>query len=186
MNIRKTISEIIFGNVNDRPPKQIESFLQPKDRVLDLGAGSCLNTKILRDRGYSVLPVDIKNKSVYKDIPSQVYDGKHLPFKNNAFDVCLLLSVLHHTQDPEAVLKEAIRVSKKLVVYEDAITNRFQRFYTYVIDSVLNQELVAPHTNKTDNEWRQLFKKLRLKLVNSTYRKSWLFLHNPMYFLKKT
>ncbi len=185
MSLRKKISEKIFHDGVSETINQIRSFLEPGDTVIDLGAGTCLFTKLLRESGYSVTPVDIKNRSYFPDIVSKVYDGKHLPFKDQRFDVCILIAVLHHTPDPEVVLKEAVRISRKLVIYEDALTNNFQRFYTYFIDSVLNKELIAPHTNKTDAEWQALFKKLGLSLVKINYEKNWLFLYNPIYFLEK-
>ena len=185
MNLRKKIGEKLFGDRVDTIINHILSFLKPGDTIIDLGAGTCLFTKLLRAGGHSVTPVDIKNRSYYPDIASTVYDGEHLPFTDETFDACILIAVLHHTPHPEAVLKEAVRVSKKLVIYEDAITNVFQRFYTYLIDSVLNKELITPRTNKTDAQWKILFKKIGLRLAKAKYEKSWLILHNPIYFLEK-
>lgn len=186
MSLRKAIGEKIFGARVEEIVDQIKSFLRLDDLIIDLGAGPCLFTKLLREQGYKVKPVDIKNRSYYENISSQIYDGKNLPFKNDDFDICLLIAVLHHTPHPERVLKEAIRVSTKIIIYEDVVTNIFQKLYTYFIDSVLNKEFFGhPHTNKTDKQWRRLFKKLGLKLVRVEYKKSWLFLLNLMYFLEK-
>lgn len=185
MNLRKKLNEILLTPNVDNTAKYIQSFVKPGDKILDLGSGTGVYTKIFRRKGHRVTPVDIKNRSKYKDIVISVYDGKHLPFNANKFDVCFLLAVLHHTPDPEVVLKEAIRVSNKLVIYEDAVTNIFQRYFTYIVDGYFNQELIAPHTNKTDAQWRVLFKKLGLKLIKTKYEKTWLFLQNPIYFLEK-
>lgn len=185
MRVRKIIAEKIFRTSVDKTIDRIVTFINPRDKIIDLGAGTCLLTHQLRERGYSVFPVDVKNRSYYLDIQSQIYDGKNLPFKNNEFDICLLLAVLHHTPNPEAVMQEAVRVSKKLIVSEDAVTNVFQRLYTFFIDSILNKELIAPHSNKTDKQWRSLYKNLGLILIRTENRKSWLFLQNPLYFLKK-
>lgn len=185
MNLRKKINEILMSpNVNNIA-NYISSFVKPGDKIIDLGSGTGIYTKIFREKGYNVTPVDVKIRSKYSDIVISIYDGEHLSFKDNKFDVCFLIAVLHHTKDPEVVLKEAIRVSKKLVVYEDAITNIFQRYYTYLTDSFFNQEWIAPHTNKTDAQWRVIFKKLGLRLVKTKYEKTWLFLQNPIYFLEK-
>lgn len=184
-NLRKVIGEKLFGKAVFQSISQMEPFLKPGDKIIDLGAGQCLYTKLLRDKGYDVKPVDIKNHSYYKEIEVYVYDGMHLPFRDNEFDVCLLRSVLHHTPDPELVLKEAKRVSIKLIIHENVVTNIFQRYYTYLIDCIMNKELVEPHTNKTDKEWKYLFKKLELDLVNVIDEKALFFLQNKTYFLKK-
>ncbi len=184
-NLRRAMGEKLFGNSTARYINQIIPFLKPKDKIIDLGAGTSVYTKLLKNKGYNVQPVDIKNYSYYSDIGMCVYDGKHLPFKNNDFDVCLLRSVLHHSSDPEVVLKEAVRVSKKLIIHENVITNIFQRYYTFLIDCIMNKELIEPHTNKTDEEWRALFKRLNLDLVDTIDEKAFLFLQNKTYVLKK-
>ncbi len=185
MSIKKRIGKILLSYNVDTTIGHVLSFLKSGDTIIDLGAGTCDITNILLEKGYSVTPVETKSRSRHPEIVPVVYDGKRIPFKNDKFDVCILIAVLHHTPDPEVVLKEAIRVSKKIIIYEDAVTNIFQRYYTYLLDSYFNRELIAPHTNKTDKEWRVLFKKLRLKLVKVTYEKTWLFFQNPTYFLKK-
>jgi len=184
-NLRKCIGEKLFGNAVYHAASQMELFLTPADKIIDLGAGTCLFTKFLKDKGYNVKPVDIKDRSYYRNIKVYIYDGGHLPFKDNEFDVCILKSVLHHMPNPEVVLAEAVRVSRKLIIYENVVTNIFQRHYTYLIDCIMNKELIEPHTNKTDKEWRLLFKKFRLDLVNVIDEKAWLFLQNKMYFLKR-
>lgn len=184
-NLRRALGEKLFGNAVSKATSQMESFLKQKDKTIDLGAGTCLFTKLLKDKGYDIQPVDIKNRSYYPEVDVFVYDGEHLPFKDNTFDVCLLRSVLHHTPDPEVVLKEAVRVSKKIIIHENVITNIFQRYYTYLIDCIMNKELIEPHTNKTDKEWKLLFKKLKLDLLNVIDEKELLFLQNKIYFLKK-
>lgn len=181
-NVRKAIGETFFGGAVLNIATQIMPFLKSKDRIIDLGAGTCLITKLLKDKGYDVQAVDIKNNSYYPEIKVRIYDGRYLPFKDNEFDACILKSVLHHTHNPEAVLREAVRVSKKLIIYENVVTNIFQRYYTYLIDCMMNRELIEPHTNKTDKEWRLLFKRLRLDLVKVMDERAWLFLQNKTYF----
>lgn len=184
-NLRRFMGEKLFGNLVSSYTNQMVPFLKSTDKIIDLGAGTGVYTQLLKSKGFNVQPVDIKDYSYYSDIGMCLYDGKHLPFKNNEFDVCLLRSVLHHTPTPEMVLKEAVRVSKKLIIHENVVTNIFQRYYTYLIDCVMNKELIEPHTNKTDREWRKLFRKLRLNLLNVIDEKAWLFLQNKTYILKK-
>lgn len=184
-DLRKAIGEKLFGSDVMEAINVIESFLKPKDKIIDLGAGSCMFTKALKDKGYDVQAVDVKDYNYYKEIKVLVYDGKRLPFKDNEFDTCLLRAVLHHTYDPELVLKEAARVSKKLIIYENVFSNIFQKYYTFAIDSIMNKELIEPHTNKTDKEWRLLFKKLSLKSVKIIDQKAYFFMKDKIYFLNK-
>jgi ubiquinone/menaquinone biosynthesis C-methylase UbiE len=51
----------------------------------------------------------------------QHYDGAVLPFGNHAFDVVLCADMLHHTESPSGVLREACRVAKRCVIVKDHI-----------------------------------------------------------------
>ena len=52
-------------------------------------------------------------------IPAQVYDGQTIPFADNSFDWVTICDVLHHTDDPAAVLAECARVARRGVVIKD-------------------------------------------------------------------
>jgi ubiquinone/menaquinone biosynthesis C-methylase UbiE len=45
-------------------------------------------------------------------------DGHHLPYANDAFDVAILQAILHHDTDPQATIREALRVAPEIVVLE--------------------------------------------------------------------
>ena len=45
-------------------------------------------------------------------IPVEKYDGYHINKSNNSVPATMMIDVLHHTEKPELVLKEAVRVSK--------------------------------------------------------------------------
>ena len=38
------------------------------------------------------------------------YNGRELPFADETFDLVTIVDVLHHAEDPEAVVREALRV----------------------------------------------------------------------------
>src|SRR4029079_3631371 len=52
-------------------------------------------------------------------IPVQMFDGRTIPFGNASFDAVSFVDVLHHTDDPTVLLREARRVSRGLVLIKD-------------------------------------------------------------------
>ncbi|PIQ91830.1 MAG: SAM-dependent methyltransferase [Parcubacteria group bacterium CG11_big_fil_rev_8_21_14_0_20_39_14] len=153
---------------------QIERYLNKKDKILDIGAGTCNICEILIKNRFNVIPLDVKNLSFVDGIKPIIYDGDKIPFENDEFDVSLILFVLHHIPNSE-ILLEAKRVSKKIIIIEEIYTNIFNKYLTYFIDSLLNLEFIGhPHTNKTDKEWKLLFGQLGLKLTDAKYSRTFL------------
>ena len=58
-------------------------------------------------------------------IPLSHFDGQSLPFGDRAFDVVMFVDVLHHTDDPMILLREAARVAKQAVVIKDHTRDGF-------------------------------------------------------------
>src|ERR1044071_5905573 len=107
--------------------RRIARWLTPSDRVLDIGAGDChLDVLLNRKVGCAVAAVDVANGN-RTDLPLQLYDGRTLPYADGSFDAALLLFVLHHAEDPAALLRETMRVCRRIIVFEDVIANERDR-----------------------------------------------------------
>ena len=148
-------------------------FLRPGDRIADVGTGNGVLCELLRSRRFDVTPIDIADKSIVPGVQPVIYDGEHLPFEDDHFDVALAITVLHHTKDPDTILAEMSRVARRLIVIEEIYDSTFQRYATYAIDSLFNLEFVGhPRTNRTDAGWRQAFDALGLRVVEARYWRS--------------
>ncbi|NMC60940.1 MAG: methyltransferase domain-containing protein [Candidatus Methanofastidiosa archaeon] len=157
----------------------IEEFISKEEIILDIGCGSCNIVEVLNENKYNVIPVDIKNLSFIEEIKPIIYDGKSMPFRDKTFDMSIILTVLHHTNQQNQVLKEAMRVTrKKILIIEDIYNNKIDKFITQVLDSIINLEIRGhPHSNRTDSEWKEYFKSFNLKVLNVRYP--------PRYFIFK-
>lgn len=165
---------------------KISPYLEIKDRILDIGAGQCIISELLQNKQYAVTPLDIANLSCVDTIKPIVYDGETIPFADNEFDVSLLITVLHHTFNPQNLILEAKRVSKRVIVMEDVFSNIVHKHLTFFIDSTLNREFKGhPHSNKNDTEWQLLFNSLSLRLKDMQYFSSFLVLQHALYSLEK-
>ncbi len=152
--------------------------------ILDVGSGSGLITTLLRESGYKVTPLDIADGSFHAALKPVLYNGETMPFKDKVFHWAIILTVLHHTEYPEKILKEAARVSSNLILMEDIYSNKLEKYYTFFMDSIINLFYSrCPHTNKTDNQWKATFTKLNLQLKHVKYRRI-LFVKQVVYVLK--
>lgn len=120
-----------------------------------------------------------------------VYDGRRLPFADRAFDTTLLLLTLHHCADAEAVLDEAIRVTRtRILVMESVFRNRVDRFWLDLLDGRLNARRHGGRMNvplgfRSPEAWASLFVSRGLRIAATQWPGSrWeRLVHHPLLFV---
>ncbi len=157
-----------------------EEFIKNGSAILDLGCGSAIIGKTFQDFFQAeIIGVDIRDIRRV-NIPFKLYDGKNLPFAEKSFDIVLINYVLHHCQDPTAVLREAKRVSRdKIIVFEDLpegfLSELICRLHN--LSYHLFRQQNNPSFFKTENQWEKIFQEIGLKVIfkerrhNFPYRK---------------
>jgi SAM-dependent methyltransferase len=151
----------------ERMCKEVEDFLIG-ERILDLGCGSGIFGKKIKEKfEKEVVGIDIVDKRV-AEIPFKIYDGKQIPFPKDYFDLVIISFVLHHTQDPVSLLKEAKRVGKRIIVFEDLAEGILGKGYCFLHHFFWNLFFgKSPKFNfHTSKEWEEIFKNLGLKLIS--------------------
>jgi len=116
----------------------LAAWIPQRASVLDIGCGDgTIGSLIATLRpDVSIQGVEYMLRPECK-IECHPFDGSRLPFPDNSFDVCLFVDVLHHTQDPAALLREAARVARSFVLLKDhvdegAFDNPILRFMDWV------------------------------------------------------
>lgn len=163
--------------------KLVESYLPPETSVLDLGCGTGWVAKRIQERKRcDVKLVDVLDCNE-TDLDLKLYDGKNIPYPDNAFDTTLLLFVLHHTLNQYDILKEAARVSRKrVIVVEDTPKNQVERLIDSSCDTLMSMEhgFFNPANYKTIEEWQAIFNDLNFSLVDCKPEKPFF----PFYYTK--
>jgi len=123
------------------PPARVDpiiasfaSNIQPHSRIIDIGAGKgLLAQEMARQFGARVTLVDVAQYN-QTDLPLTVCDSRALAFADGSFDYALLSFVLHHSPDPDAILREGLRVAREVVVVENVVRGRIRGAITRLID----------------------------------------------------
>jgi SAM-dependent methyltransferase len=169
---------VLAGHLADAIPN--------RGRVLDLGCGdgsvAIALMEVRPDLRIEGVDVFVRPNA---RIPVTEYDGSTLPFEDGSFDYVTIVDVLHHTEDPAAVLTEAARVARHGIVIKDHLLEGALAGPTLrLMDWVGNRghNVVLPYNYLTRAEWQGAFYKARLNTVSNTERLglypppfSWLF-----------
>jgi len=118
----------------------------PFKKVLEVGAGDGSILKFLADADFAPEydAVEISDSGVahilarnIKGVKSvQVFDGYHLPFEDNSFDLIILSHVLEHVEHERLLLREIKRVARHCIIevpldYRPGVDKRIKHFLAY-------------------------------------------------------
>lgn len=142
--------------------RQIAPALRPGDRVLDVGCGfGTLGRAILDSPG---CPAGVQVHGLERvrrggeAIPVDVYDGGSFPYADQSFDVVILADVLHHETEPDRLIRECIRVSRRLLIIKDhQRRGLFAQQRISLIDWAANAPYGVPclYRYNTPSQWKQ-------------------------------
>jgi SAM-dependent methyltransferase len=132
-------------------------------RILDVGCGDGLISALLQSSrpDLSVEGIDVLVRG-QTHIPVHHFDGKRIPFGDGSFDVALFCDVLHHTEDPSILLREARRVAKRLLIKDhnrDGVAaNARLRMMDWVGNARFGVALPYNYwpSRKWNSEWRRI------------------------------
>ncbi len=157
--------KLVFNRRIRRLATAIADRLPRDARVLDVGCGSgdlaLLVMQMRPDVTIEGIDVLVRPDTA---IPVHAYDGASIPFGDNAFDAAMVIDVLHHTDDPAAVLAEIARVAPQVVI-KDHLRDGLAagptlRFMDWVGNAAHGVRL--PYNYLSRREWQQIWTRLHL------------------------
>lgn len=166
--VGKVHDKLVYSRRMNVLALHLAALLPPDARVLDVGCGDgMIDSLIMQHRPDVVISgVDIMTRE-HTYIPVAVFDGKTIPYNDKSFDVVMFVDVLHHTDYPESLLREANRISQDVILLKDHIKDGiFAGLTLRLMDWVGNAHygVVLPYNYWTEQQWRKVFTVLGLTI----------------------
>jgi len=166
--------QALADNIADMLPAGVST-------ILDVGCGDgSLGAAIAARRpAVDIMGVEIRARP-HTSIPVTEFDGRQLPFPEGAFDVVMLVDVLHHAEDPGILIAEAGRVAARAVIIKDHLTDAWLSHERLrMMDWVGNIGHGVPlrYAYWSQQQWTDAFRTAGLREVE---RREKLGLYGPM------
>lgn len=99
---------------------QLARLIPPGSTVLDVGSGDGWLAARIRERvpSLKISGIDTLVRPG-SHIQVEPFDGRAIPHGDGSFDFVMFVDVLHHTEDPLILLREAARVARRGVLIKD-------------------------------------------------------------------
>ncbi len=158
--------EYVFGRRVRVLARHIADLLPAGASVLDVGCGDGSIARAVMDMRADVRfeGIDVLVRPT-THIPVAEFDGRRIPREDASVDVALFVDVLHHTEDPTVLLREAARVSLQAVMVKDhlldgVLAGPTLRFMDWVGNA--RHGVVLPYNYWPQARWEQAAAELGL------------------------
>ena len=168
------VDKLHGGYVHPRRARVLRDHLAPLmpsgASVLDVGCGDGLIASLISQQrpDVSISGVDVLVRPNTL-IPVEAFDGLTLPYPDKSFDAVLFIDVLHHSNEPFTLLREAMRVARKFVIIKDHLRDGFLagftlRFMDYIGNA--RHSVALPYNYLARSQWLKAFSELGLTTSN--------------------
>jgi SAM-dependent methyltransferase len=152
---------LVFGRRVRVLAERLAVEIAPNSSLLDIGCGDGSISSLIQSAvpGVQIQGIETAERPGCL-IACQHFDGVHIPFPSGAFDVSILVDVLHHTKAIPDLLAEAARVSRRFVLIKDPVCESALDFRTLqFMDWVGNRShgVVLPYNYQSRAQWMTFF-----------------------------
>lgn len=154
----------------------VAAFIPACSRILEIGAGSGWQSKLLAELGHEVHALDLpqRRKQGVQHFPVADYDGVHIPFPDQYFDVVFSSNVLEHIPHLESFQREIFRILRVGGIAVHILPSPAWRFWTLMGHHLYIARLIVgvigryygTSDEKTGEEPAALSRKMREKWRN--------------------
>lgn len=132
----------VFNKVDENPRYEwIKSNLRETDKILNIGSH---DGEIFKNTPFykNMTHLDLNTFNIPNFVQG---DAHNLPFKDKSFDVAILTEILEHVDDPVQCLKEARRVSNRVVI---TVPNEYEwneLYLPFLQDTKRNEDCIKQY-----------------------------------------
>jgi len=146
--------------------EHVARLIPSNAQVLDVGTGDGLLAAAIGTRrpDLRIEGIDVLVRDAVA-IPVTPFDGRVVPKASRSVDVVTFLDVLHHADEPVALLREGARVARSCLVIKDHLCDgRFARWILRFMDDVGNarQGVALPYHYWSSRQWSDTIQELSL------------------------
>lgn len=150
---------------------QAKDYLPESGSLLDVGSGEGRIGEAFASAGRPVQLMDTSDYNLTR-LPFKIYNGVQIPFPDKAFTYSLAVNLLHHAQEPMALLKEMLRVTEKRVViiesvYINEAQRRFNMFFDWFYNRIISDDVALPCNFNSPEGWEYLFRRAGFSVTAS-------------------
>ncbi len=134
-------------------------MLPPRGRVLEIGAGTGWQARVLENRGYDVSAIDLasSNYRANRVWPVTEYDGKSIPFADNTFDIIFSSNTLEHIPNIYEFQKEIHRVLRLDGIVLHVLPSSSWRLWTNITHLLKCWTIPTTHGEHAGNSLTEIY-----------------------------
>lgn len=165
--IDKIHSRLVFSRRTKTISSLVSKLIDSPANILDVGCGDGLIDKKILDSksGLTIKGIDVFTRGKTY-IPVTVFDGQKMPAKDDEYDYVLIIDTLHHTLNPQKLIEEAKRVTKKYIIIKDHFCyGKLSACVLRLMDWVGNEahNVNLPYNYLSPDQWDKIYKDLGLE-----------------------
>ena len=176
----------MLGKKNKLNYKKIVDIVNPNSSILDLGTGEGTLLKMLIDeKKCTGFGIEINQHSVIKSlekglsvIQGNLDEGLNM-FEDKQFDYAILNQTLQSVQKPDFLIREMLRVAKKVIISFPNFAYYKVRFYLFFKGKMPKSKMLPYEWYNTPNihlltveDFFEFCKLRNIKILNSIYMQS--------------
>lgn len=167
-SVARSHQSLVFGRRVRVLAELLAANVPPNSSLLDIGCGDGTLSSLIQSAVPSahIQGIEIAERPFCR-IPCVPFDGLHIPFPDEAFDVCMFVDVLHHTNHICELFAEASRVSRRFLLIKDHLSESLPDFYILkFMDWIGNRPhgVVLPNNYQSRSQWNAHFASAQLSL----------------------